>query len=193
MKRLKSFDYRDVKLMNGRMQECLNEMMIFYMGISNDDILKYMRNDAGLEAPGNSFQGWYLKSRGTSLIGQWISAFARMYAVTGNEDCRKKAIYLAEEFWRCYELLKDTPKKLLHERSFYAFEKLLQAHCDLHIYCNYKKAADKIPWMVDFAVTQIGKENIFGDNGTEWYTMSESLYTAYEIFGLEEAKEAAEI
>lgn len=193
MKRLKGFDYGDVKLLDGRMQECFQEMITFYMGISNDDIFRYMRQDAGLDAPGKFFQGWYVKSRGTSLIGQWISAFARMYAATGNKECREKAVFLAEEFWNCYELLKDTPKKLLHDRSFYAYEKLLQAHCDLYSYCNYKEAAERIPWMINFAVTQLGKENIFGDNGTEWYTMSEALYTAYEIFGLEEAKKAAEL
>ena len=75
---MKSFDFKDVTLNDGMLKKVLDDTMEFYLKIPNDNILKYMRESAGRKAPGVYYTGWYPKSRGLALIGQWLSAFSRM-------------------------------------------------------------------------------------------------------------------
>ena len=187
---LNSFDFKDVSIDSGILKEKLDETLEFYLKIPNDNILKYMRESAGRPAPGIRYTGWFPNSRGLALIGQWLSAFSRMYAITGNKAFYQKALYLVEEFWSCFEDAQDRDP-FLTSRSHYNLEKLLKAHCDLYLYCGYDKAKERAAWLVSFALDNLETENIFGDNSTEWYTLSESFLDAWETFGIEEAKKAA--
>ncbi len=188
---MNSFDFKDVTLTDGMLKRTLDETMEFYLRIPNDNILKYMRESAGLPAPGIHYTGWFANSRGIFLIGQWLSAFSRMYAISGREAFREKALFLADEFWKCYEgALSRAP--FFTSRSHYDIEKLLRAQCDLFLYCGYEKAEEKAQFLVDFASEHLTSDNIFGDNSTEWYTLSESFLDVYELFGIQKAKELAE-
>jgi len=133
---MRALDFDQVKLGQGMLKDKLDEMAAFYRGLSNDDILHYMRLDAGLPAPGQAWTGWYAHSRGMGTLGQWVSAYARLYALTGNEQDKAKAIDLIDTFWLCHDHLEGTPKALLGRRSHDAFEKLVQAHCDLQVYAQ---------------------------------------------------------
>lgn len=188
---MKSFDFKNVTLDDGLLKKALDETLNFYLRIPNDNIMKYMRESAGKEAPGVHYTGWFPNSRGIALIGQWLSAFSRMYAISQNTAFRDKALYLADEFWDCLRLAKERAP-FLTSRSHYDLEKLLRAHCDLHLYCQYDKAREKAEYLVSFANEQLETSNIFGDNSTEWYTLTESFLDAYEIFGIHAAREAAE-
>ena len=186
-----AFDYSNIALQDSMVNDSIQETMEFYLNIPCDNFFKYMREDAGLDAPGVYYQGWFKNSRGVMLTGQWISAFCRMYAFTGREEFKEKAVFLFEEFKKCHDLLAGTPKALLKETSHYDYEKILRAICDLHLYCQYEKAAQWLPWLLEFARTTLTRDNLFGDNTTEWYTVAESLYMIYQIFHLEEARELA--
>jgi len=183
------FDFKDVRLNDSMLKSALDETMNFYLSMSNDSILKYMREAAGLPSPGVAYTGWYVGGKGMGSIGQWLSAYSRMYAITGNEAFKEKALFLSDELWKCIERTRDSERPLLSGRSFYAFEKLLQAQCDLHVYCGYPQAKQRALELVAFAKENLNTNNIFGDNGSEWYTLPESFYHAYETFGIEEAKE----
>lgn len=186
-----AFDYNNVTVDDSMVKSSIDETVQFYLNLPNDNFFKYMREDAGLEAPGIYYTGWFINSRGTMLVGQWISAFSRMYASTKVEALREKAIFFFSEFKKCYELLENTPKALFKETSHYDMEKILRAICDLHTYCQYDEASQWLPYLLNFAKNTLTKDKKFGDNITEWYTMPESLYKVYQIFGLEEAKELA--
>lgn len=188
---MKSFDFKEVTLDGGILKKTLDETLDFYLRLPNDNIMKYMRESAGKEAPGIHYTGWFPNSRGIALIGQWLSAFSRMYAITENPAFRDKAVYLANEFWDCLELAKERAP-FLTGRSHYDLEKLLRAHCDLHLYCRYDKAKEKAEYLVNFANEHLDTGNIFGDNSTEWYTLTESFLDAYQVFGIEAAIQAAE-
>ncbi len=190
---LHSFDYNSISLPDSMVKKSIDETIAFYLSVPNDNFFKYMREDAGLDAPGIYYQGWFKNSHGMSLIGQWISALSKMYAFTKRTALKQKAIFMFEEFKKCHDLLLNTPKALLKPTSHYSYEKLLRAVCDLQIYCQYDNAAQWLPFLMDFARNVLTKDNLFGNNRTEWYTMSEALYTVYETFGLEEAKELAGI
>lgn len=181
-----AFDFQDVTLNPGRWKDALDETMNFYLNIPNDNIMKYMRESVGRPAPGIYYTGWYPQSKGIALIGQWLSAYSRMYAITGKEAFREKAFFLADDFWDCYE--KSLEKEpFFSSRSHYNIEKLIRAYCDLHLYCQYPNAKKYAEHLVQFSA-QLTGDNYFGDNSTEWYTLSESFLDAYEIFGIEEAK-----
>ena len=188
---MRALDFDQVKLRQGMLKDKLDEMAAFYRGLSNDDILHYMRLDAGLPAPGQAWTGWYAHSRGMGTLGQWVSAYARLYALTGNEQDKAKAIDLIDTFWLCHDHLEDTPKALLGRRSHYAFEKLVQAHCDLQVYAQVP-TRDRVMRLVRFARETLDRTRAFGDNSTEWYTMPEALFNAARIFDLPEAAEEAE-
>ncbi|MBR3643558.1 MAG: glycoside hydrolase family 127 protein, partial [Parasporobacterium sp.] len=185
---MKGFDYQDVVLGDGMLKSSLEETMQFYLAMSNDSILKYMRQAAGLPAPGKAYTGWYTGG-GMGNIGQWLSAYGRMYAISKNEAFREKAFYLCDELFRCIELTKGTDRALLTAQSFYALEKLLKAQCDLHTYCAYPKARAYAALLVDFAGKNFGTQNRFGDNSTEWYTLPEAFYHAAVLFDMKAAEE----
>ena len=188
---MNSFDFKEVTLNDGMMKKVLDETLAFYLKIPNDNILKYMRESAGKPAPGIFYTGWYPNSRGIALIGQWLSAYSRMYAISGDEAFRQKAVYLADEFWDCYESAQHTAP-FLTSRSHYDVEKLLRAHCDLFLYCKYPCAKERAGYLIDFAADNLTAENIFGDNSTEWYTLAESFWDAFEILEIPRAKQMAE-
>ena len=80
----------------------------------------------------------------------------------------------------------------LTSRSHYDVEKLLRAHCDLFLYCKYPCAKERAGYLIDFAADNLTAENIFGDNSTEWYTLAESFWDAFEILEIPRAKQMAE-
>lgn len=188
---MKSFDFKDVRLEKGMLKDVLDETLAFYLAIPNDNILKYMRERAGLPAPGIHYGGWFKNSGGLSLIGQWLSAYSRMYAITGNDAFREKALYLSDEFWNCYEKAMDR-SPFFSEFSHYSIEKLLRAQCDLYLYCSDQRAEERAAYLVDYANRNLNADNVFGDNSTEWYTITEAFLDARELFGLEEAGKVAE-
>lgn len=186
---LKKIDYSQISLTESRVMCSVEETIRFYDAIPLENILKYLREDAGLPAPGSRYGGWFARSRGVFLIGQWISAFSRMYAFTSQEKFREKAITLFSEFQKCCLLLENTPNAVFTPNSHYDIEKLLRAICDLKLCCGYDSAADWLPGLLSFAEQFLTKDNLFGNNLNEWYTMSEALYLVYTTFGLEKAQE----
>lgn len=188
---MNSFDFKDVKLNDGLFKTVLDETMDFYLSIPNDNILKYMRESAGRPAPGIHYTGWFPNSRGIALIGQWLSAFSRMYAISADTSFKEKALYLSSEFWNCYQdALEHDP--FFTDHSHYDIEKLLKAQCDLYVYCNLSSAKEHALLLVDFADQHLTSDNLFGNNFTEWYTLPESFLDVWKIWGIEKAKELAE-
>lgn len=185
-----SFDFKNITLQESLWKKALDETIDFYLELPNDNIMKYMRESAGKEAPGSYYTGWYPKSRGIALIGQWLSAFSRLYAISGKEALREKALFLVEDFWDCCEKAEDR-NPFLTPRSHYNIEKLICAHCDLHLYCQYPDAKKRTEYLINFS-EKLTTENLFGDNSTEWYTLSESFLDAWQVFDIEKAKELAE-
>ena len=80
------------------------------MGISNDDLLKPLREMAGLPAPGEDLGGWYSYRENYNFrtdkvgfapgcnYGQWVSALARNYGMTGDAASRDKVLQLNRSF-----------------------------------------------------------------------------------------------
>ncbi len=80
------------------------------MGISNDSLLKPLREMAGVAAPGDDIGGWYSYRKDFDFrtdtvgfapscnYGQWVSALARNYGMTGDTASRDKVLQLNRSF-----------------------------------------------------------------------------------------------
>ena len=92
---LETFEYKGVRLLPGMFSRQGDNAREVYFGLSNDDILKGFRRNAGKPAPGNDMTGWAAKTS-ASTFGQWLSGMARMSAALNDTPLREKAIALAD-------------------------------------------------------------------------------------------------
>src|SRR5215207_2732064 len=74
---LHTFDYDGVTLLPSHFQEQMLRAREVYFGVSNDDILKGFRREAGLPAPGNDMRGWCSKTSAV-IFGQLLSGMSRL-------------------------------------------------------------------------------------------------------------------
>src|SRR5271167_4766271 len=100
------FSYSDVTLDSELHQRQLENTHSILMGLDADALMKPFRAMSTLPAPGPDLGGWYMykpdydyrkDSAGLcpgGTFGQWISALARMYAITGDAETREKVLRL---------------------------------------------------------------------------------------------------
>src|SRR5258707_84170 len=103
---LAEFGYGDVVLRSELHERQLRENHRVLMGLSEDSLLKPIRQMAGQPAPGAELGGWYVYDPNYDIstfgagfapgatFGQWVSALARMYAITASKETRDKALRL---------------------------------------------------------------------------------------------------
>ena len=103
---LSEFGYGDVTLSDELAESQFTDTLAVLMEISDDSLLKPFRQMAGQPAPGVDLGGWYhydpnydwhTQDAGFApacTFGQWVSALARAYAITGRADIRDKVVRL---------------------------------------------------------------------------------------------------
>lgn len=108
--KLEQFHYGEVQLLESPMLEQFRANHAFFLALSEDSLLKPFRQRAGLPAPGEDMGGWYSFSdefdppnNMTGYIpghsfGQYLSALARAYAITGDKPTQAKVHRLVEGF-----------------------------------------------------------------------------------------------
>jgi len=103
---LAEFGYRDVTITSALHEAQLQETHDVLMNLSEDSLLKPFRQMAGQSAPGADLGGWYNCDPNYdwrkddagfapgATFGQWVSALARYYAITGSQEAREKVLRL---------------------------------------------------------------------------------------------------
>src|SRR5208282_1996380 len=103
---LKEFGYGDVTLTSELHEKQLHETHAVLMNLSEDSLLKPLRQMAGQPAPGADLGGWYHYDPDYNpdtvtvgfapgcTFGQWVSALARNYAITRSPATRDKVLRL---------------------------------------------------------------------------------------------------
>jgi hypothetical protein len=186
--RLQAFDYRGVKLLPGRFQRQMEQARRLYFNLSNDDLLKGFRRDAGLPAPGNDLKGW-AQRRCDATFGQWLSGMARLSCALDDPALREKAVTLADGW-------KQTLGKSGNCRmGTYAWEKMAGGLVDLALYANYDPELNLLEQITGWAsrqfdrsrspATPLDRDGRKPQGTLEWYTLSENSYRAYLLTGRE--------
>ncbi len=188
--KLDTFDYEGVKLLPSRFQKQHQACRDFYLSISNDDTLCGFRKAANLPAPGKTLGGWAAGNTG-GIFGQWLSGMARMYKSTGDTAIRDKALLLMTEWAKTIPA--DGNSRLGH----YAFEKAVCGLIDLHLYAKSPEALALLEKICTYGLAHMDHANVAagpvalgggqggGNSGrpSEWYTLAENIYRAYQATG----------
>jgi DUF1680 family protein len=202
-RKLELFDYSGVRLLDGRFKSQFEAARNLFFNIPNDNLLLGFRQRAGLRAPGTPLIGWYgghwADSSHTSVkdpdifnaFGQFISAMARMSKATNDTAVLDKASYLIDEWVKTIEANGYFYYSRRPQFPHYIYEKTVCGLVDMYAYGSNKQAISYLDRITAWAEKNLDRtrrtprdgERGFSADGTEWYTLSENLYRAYQLTG----------
>jgi uncharacterized protein len=196
---LAEFGYGDVTLTSPLHQAQLKNTHEVLMNLSEDSLLKPLRQMGGQAAPGGDLGGWYNYDPNYdwhkddagfapgSTFGQWISALARYYAITGSEETRDKVLRLNRMYGRA--ISEDFFDK--HRFPAYCYDKLVIGLIDSHSFIGDPNALPLLDQTTKAALPHLPGRAI--DREVEWrrgkdqsfrwdesYTCPENLFLAYQ-------------
>jgi len=196
---LDEFGYSNVSFSAGLHESQLQNTHTVLMNLSEDSMLKPLRQMSGLPAPGEELGGWYLYNpdfdyrKGDTgfapgaTFGQWVSALARYYAITRDPATREKVL-------RLNRLYAKTISGDFYEKNrfpAYCYDKVVCGLIDSHLYVKDPEAFAILDRTTDVALPHLPKTAI--EHGVRWrpgtdesytwdesYTISENLFLAYQ-------------
>ena len=196
---LAEFGYGDVALTSELHEQQLAQTHSVLMQLSEDSLLKPLRQMSGQPAPGEDLGGWYHFDPEFRLtpkfdafapsctFGQWVSALARNYAITGDQATRDKVL-------RLNRLYAKTITGEYYERNrfpTYCYDKLVCGLVDSHHLVGDPDAFSILHHTTDTALPHFPKKAV--EHGKPWrpnkdetwtwdesYTISENLFLAYQ-------------
>ena len=196
---LQQFGYGDVTLNSALHEQQLQNTHAILMNLGEDGLLKPFRQMGGLPAPGEDLGGWYMykadydyrkDSAGLApggTFGQWISALARMHAITGGQETRAKVLRLNRLYAQAIS------GGFFEKNRFpaYCYDKLICGLIDAHQFASDGDAFEileqttntALPHLPEHAVDReqswrAGKDISY--NWDESYTLPENLFLAYQ-------------
>lgn len=184
---LKPFAYSEVKTNNGSLNRQIEYIKNYYLDIPNDDLLKGFRKRVGLPDYGaRDLGGWYTPDI-FHIFGQLLSGYSRLYAVTGDEQCKDKTGALIDGWAECI----DSDGYFYyteHPNVHYVYDKMVGGLVDAYIFTGNDQALIYLSTITDWAIKNLDRRkpyaNILKEGGfanVEWYTLSENLYRAYQV------------
>ena len=196
---LEEFSYGDVTLNSVLHEQQLQQTHAVLMDLGDDALLKPFRAMIGRPAPGEDLGGWYRYDPNydwrtfdagfapSATFGQWISALARVYAITGSQAVRERVL-------RLNRLYAETIDGQFYENNrfpAYCYDKLVCGLIDSHQYAGDPDAFSILEITTDTALPHLPKTAI--EHGQSWrpgkdeswtwdesYTMPENLFLAYQ-------------
>src|SRR3984893_709077 len=196
---LEEFSYGDVTLNSVLHEQQLQQTHAVLMDLGDDALLKPFRAMIGRPAPGEDLGGWYRYDPNydwrtfdagfapSATFGQWISALARVYAITGSQAVRERVLHLN----RLYAQTIDGQFYENNRFPAYCYDKLVCGLIDAHKYAGDPDALAILDKTTDVAMQHLPKHAI--EHGQSWrpgkdeswtwdesYTMPENLFLAYE-------------
>jgi uncharacterized protein len=196
---LEEFGYGDVALDSPIHEQQFQQTQGVLMGLDDDALMKPFRAMAGQPAPGEDLGGWYRYDPNfdwhtfdagfapSATFGQWVSALARGYAITGHQAVKETVLRLNQLY------AKTIDGKFYVDNRFpaYCYDKLVCGLID-----SQKYAGDPAAWEILEKTTDAAMPHLPGhavEHGTNWrpekdeswswdesYTMPENLFLAYQ-------------
>jgi len=200
---LAEFGYGDVILSSDPHENQLRETQAVLMSLSDDSLLKPFRQMSGLPAPGEDLGGWYHYDPNYDYrknfdcgfapgctFGQWVSALARAYAITGDAATRDRVL-------RLNQLYAQTISGQFYELNrfpAYTYDKLLLGLLDSHTLVHDPQALAILEQTTNAALPHLPGHAVehnlrwrmdkpADDQSWTWdesYTMPENLFLAYQ-------------
>ena len=195
---LEPFDYHGVRLLESRWQKQYQQTRDFYLKLSDDDALIGFRQRAGLPAPGHSLEGWY-GNDGFNVFPQWLSGMARMAAATGDKAIGEKAHNLMLEWAKTIEPDGYFYYSRKPTTYHYTYDKTVCGLVDLCRYGGYEDALPLLEKITDWAIKNLDRKRQpatpqdASSEMSEWYTLSENLYRAYQLTGNPKYREFGDV
>jgi len=201
MRVIHPFDYHGVTLGAGRLRTQFDFVRERYLRIPSDDWLLGFRRRAGWPAPGVDLGGWYGRDNG-NIFGQLLSGLSRMAAATDDDALRRRGAYLVHEWARCqaddgYSFYSATTAG-----RAYTFDKLVGGLVDAAHYGGCTDALAPLRRLTEWGVRTLDRTRDYANadgeglprvGWSEWYTLSENLYRAHLLTGLELYREFAAV
>ncbi len=106
--------------------------------------------------------------------------------------CRNKANRLIKEWARCIEPDGYFYASRKPNAPHYIYDKMLWGLLDAHAYCGNRQALIHLERITDWAIKNLDRSRHVNDTATEWYTLSENLYRAFQATGQVKYKEFAQ-
>jgi hypothetical protein len=199
---LTEFSYGDVILSSDLHETQLMATHAVLMSLSEDSLLKPFRQMSGMPAPGEDLGGWYHYDPDydyrkdfdngfapACTFGQWVSALARAYAITGDEGIREKVLRLN----RLYAQTISADFYIKNRFPAYTYDKLVLGLLDSHTYVKDPQALAILERTTEIALPHLPghaveqgvhwRKDVPQDNDSwtwdESYTMPENLFLAY--------------
>ena len=200
---LEEFAYGAVSMASDLHESQLVNTHAVLMALSDDSLLKPFRQMSGMPAPGEDLGGWYhydpdydyRKNFDAGFapgchFGQWVSALARTYAITGDESTREKVL-------RLNRLYAQTISASFYEKSrfpAYAYDKLLIGLLDSHTHAKDPQAQAILEHTTNAALPKLPGHAVEHDvpwrldkdkHDLSWtwdesYTLPENVFLAYQ-------------
>ena len=198
---LAEFGYGDVSIASASHEAQLRNTQSVLMSLRDDSLLMPFRQMAGLPAPGVELGGWYAYRPDYDYrknfdegfapgchFGQWVSALARGYAITGDGAVREKVL-------RLNRLYAETISGEFYRKSrfpTYTYDKLAIGLLDSHSLARDPQALSILERTTDAAVPHFPGRAVEHDqrwrldkdpNDASWtwdesYTLSENMFLA---------------
>ena len=196
---LTTFDYGDVTLNSELHQQQFYNTHRVLMGLNEDSLMKPFREMSGMPSPGEELGGWYMykpdydyrkDSAGLcpgGTFGQWVSALARDFVITGDKATREKVLRLNRAF------AQSIASGFFEKNRFpaYCYDKLVCGLIDSHEFAGDPKAFEILQQTTDIALPHLPEKAVDREqswragkdisyNWDESYTLPENLFLAYQ-------------
>ncbi|HYO23676.1 MAG TPA: beta-L-arabinofuranosidase domain-containing protein, partial [Lacipirellulaceae bacterium] len=174
------FEPGDVKLLPGPFEHALQLDQRTLLAYEPDRLLAWYRKNAGLTPKAEVYGGWESQGIAGHCLGHYLSACARIYAATGNEEFRRRVDHVVAELVECQRASGDgfvgampEGRRVFAEVSrgeirsqgfdlngswvpWYNLHKLLAGLIDAHRYCKSEQALAVAAGLADWAIAVTG-------------------------------------
>lgn len=200
-----SFKLQDVRLLDSRFKENMERDKSWLMRINLQRLLHSWRVNAGIKTTAKPYAGWEAldcELRGHTM-GHVLSAFALLYASTGDVAFKAKGDSLVVALAECQRILNQDgylsafPQNLIDRciagedvwAPWYTIHKIMAGLTDMYLYANNKQALDIATGMSGWAYRKLSKltpEQQAANLKNEFGGMIETSYNLYAITGNKE-------
>lgn len=189
---LEEVEYGQVTLKSTPHLAQMENVRSVLMGLSDDSLLMPFRQMAGKPAPGVNIGGWYEYNPSYdyrhddagfapgATFGQWVSALARMYAMSGDEKLRERVLRLNKLYGQAVSTEFFTKNRF----PAYCFDKLVCGLMD-----SQRLAGDKDAYAILARTREIALPDLPGravDHPKTWPQGKDASWTWDESYTLPE-------